>query len=49
MLGKKYCPICGRELESYPDVCKYCGRILKKKKIPLKKENEKESRKSLNL
>jgi hypothetical protein len=31
MSGKKYCPNCGKELESYVKICDYCGAKLEEK------------------
>ncbi|MHA2007102.1 MAG: hypothetical protein ACXABO_08275 [Promethearchaeota archaeon] len=33
MLGNKYCPSCGMDLESFTDICKYCGTHSRKKKV----------------
>lgn len=30
--GPKYCPECGKELESYASQCKFCGKSLEIKK-----------------
>ena len=41
LLGPKYCPKCGKELDIYDIRCKFCGTNLRKLNINKKeKENE---------
>ncbi|MFW9771490.1 MAG: hypothetical protein ACFFFB_05175 [Candidatus Heimdallarchaeota archaeon] len=37
LTGPKYCPECGKELESYTTKCKFCGKLLKQEKEKNKK------------